>query len=268
MRVIAANWATVRTHRDRLKAHPFIGAQVADKVAVVGVQCRFLCQIKVVAVFHQELTPAHHAEARPNLIAEFPLDVVQRQRQVLVAGHMAAEDIGDQLFVRGAVQHITAMAVGDAQHLFAVIIIPPAFAPQIRRLQRWHQQWDMTCAFLLFVDDLLNPFEHLKAQRQPRIDAGLRLLDHARAQHVAVADNLRLGRRFFENGQEITAQAHGKSPEKCPLALAKPTPGGKPLSCARREPWTWPQGCFRARQSAPVRPLRTGPPLHLRADPV
>ena len=38
MRIIAANGARIRTHRDRLKAHPLIGAQVADEVAVIRMQ--------------------------------------------------------------------------------------------------------------------------------------------------------------------------------------------------------------------------------------
>ena len=40
------------------------------------------------------------------------------------------------------------MAVTNAQHFFAVIIVTARFTPQVCRLQRRHQQWDVTRALL------------------------------------------------------------------------------------------------------------------------
>src|SRR6056297_1547508 len=95
MRVIAADGAGIGAHRDRLQPHAFVGAQVADEVAVIGVQRVFLGQVEGIAVLHQEFAAPHDAETGADLVAELPLDVIEGQRQVLVAAHMGAEDVGD-----------------------------------------------------------------------------------------------------------------------------------------------------------------------------
>ena len=215
MGVIAADGAAVGAHRDRLQAHPLVCAQVAHEVAVIGVQRILFGQVEIVAVFHKELAPAHHTKAGTDLVPELPLNMIQRQRQVLVGGHVAAENVRDQLFVGWAIQHVAIMAVTNAQHLFAVIIIASAFAPQVGRLQCRHQHRDVTGADLLFVHDVFELAQDLEAHGQPRIDTGGRLLDHARTQHQPVAGNLGLGRGFFEDRQEIAAQTHER-----PLRLA------------------------------------------------
>lgn len=208
MGVVAADGAGIGAHRDRLQAHALIGAQVADHVAVVGVDRGIAVDVEIVAVLHIELAPPHHAETRADLVTELPLDVVKSERQVLVTVDMRPEDVGDQLFVGGAIQHVAPVPVGDAQHLFAVIVIAPALAPQIGRLQRRHQHRDMARANLFLVHDGLDLFEHLEAQGQPGIDAGGSLLDHARAQHQAMAGDLRLGGRLFQDRQEVAGKAH------------------------------------------------------------
>ena len=177
-------------------------------MAVVGVQGGLFVHIKVIAVFHKKLASAHHAETWPHFVTEFPLDLVKRQRQVFVAAHMGAENVGDLFLIGWAIQHIAPVAVGNAQHFSAVIVIAPAFAPQVCRLDGGHQDRDVAGARLFFMHDLLDLAQNLQAQRQPGIDTGAGLLDHASAQHIAMAYNLGLGRVFFHDGQEITGQTH------------------------------------------------------------
>ncbi len=121
---------------------------------------------------------------------------------------MRPEDVGYHLLVRRTVEHVAVMPVLDAQHLLPVIVIAPAFAPEVGRLKRRHQQGDMPSADLFLMHDLFDPAQNLVAHRQPGIDPRGLLLDHARAQHVAVADDLRLGGVFFQDGQEIAGKAH------------------------------------------------------------
>ena len=206
--MVAADRPGVRPHRDRLQPHPLVGADVADHMAVVGMHRVLDGQVEVVAVLHQELAPAHHPEARPDLVAELPLDVVERQRQLLVGGHRRAEDVGDQLLVGRPVEHVALVAVLDPEHLGAVVVVAPALAPEVRRLQRRHEERDMPRPLLLLVHDPLDPAQHLVAERQPGIDPGARLPDHPRAQHQPVAGDLRLRRRLAQDRQEILAQAH------------------------------------------------------------
>ncbi len=103
------------------------------------------------------------------------------------------------------------MPVGDAQHLLAVILIAPALAPQLGRLQGRHQHLERAGAVLLLAHDLFDLAQHLEAQRQPAIDARARLSDHAGAQHEAVRDDLRLARILLDERQEILRETHGTS---------------------------------------------------------
>ena len=178
-------------------------------MAIVSVKRGFLRQIEVITVLHQKLAAPHHTETRADLVAKLPLDVVKGQRQVLVTIDIAAEDLGDEFFVRRTIKHVAPMTVGDPQHLFAVVIITPAFAPQVRTLQGGHQQWDVACQRLFLVHDLLDIAQHAIAKGQPGINPRTCLPDHARAQHQPVRHDLRLSGRFLQDGQEISGQSHG-----------------------------------------------------------
>jgi hypothetical protein len=162
-----------------------------------------LVEVEAVGVLHQELAAAHHAEARADLVAELPLDVVERARQVAVALHRVAEDGGDHLLVGRAVEHLALVPVADAQHLRAVGVVAAALAPQVGRLDGRHQQLDRAGAVLLLAHDLLDLLEHPKAERQPGVDAGGGLADEAGAQHQLVADDLGVGGRFLGDGGGI-----------------------------------------------------------------
>ena len=74
---------------------------------------------------------------------------------------------------------------------------------------RRHQQFDRAGAVLLLAHDGADLVQHAEAQRQPGVDAGRLLTDHAGAQHQPVRDDLRLLRRFLQDGQEIAGEAHG-----------------------------------------------------------
>ena len=54
------------------------------------------------------------------------------------------------------------MAIGDAQHLLAVIVVAPAFTPDFSRLDGGHQKLNGASPILLFPDDLLDLAEHAK----------------------------------------------------------------------------------------------------------
>ncbi len=208
MGVFTTNRAGIGTHWNGLEAHAFISAQVADEVAVIRMQRIFLSQIKVIAVFHIEFAAPHDAKARTGLVAELPLDLVKCQRQVFVRCDMGAEDVSDQFFSGRCIEHLATAAVFDPQHLVAVSVVASAFAPEVRRLDRWHQHGVVASFRLLFMHDIFNFLENFIAQRQPAINASACLLDHACLQHVAVRDDLRLAWGLFENGQEIAAHTH------------------------------------------------------------
>ncbi len=206
---VAADRTAFRHHRNRLETEPRERPKIGDEHLVVGVPGTGLIEIEGIGILHQELAPAHQAEARPHLVAELPLNVVEIERQILVRAHIGAKDFGDHLLVGRAVEHVALVAVLDAQHLLAVIVVAPALAPKLRRLDRRHQHLDRTGAVLLLAHDLLDLLEHAQAERQEGIDAGRLLAQHAGPQHEPMGDDLRLFRRLAQDRQEVTGQAHG-----------------------------------------------------------
>lgn len=134
--------------------------------------------------------------------------MVEVERQVLVGLHIGTEDVGDHLLVGGTIEHLAVLAVLDAQHFLAVVIITAAFLPELGRLQRRHQKLDGAGAVLLLPDDPVDLVQHTFAERQPGINASRLLPDHARTQHQAVGDDLRFLGVFLQDGHEITAKTH------------------------------------------------------------
>ena len=197
-------------HRHRFQPHAGEGAQIGDEHLVVGFARVLDGEIEGIGVLHQELAAAHDAEARPDLVAELPLDVIEDARQILVGLHPVAEDRGDQLLVGRAVQHLALVAVGDAQHLLAVDLVAAALLPDLGRLDRGHQELERAGAVLLLAHDLLDLAQDPEPKRQPRIDAGARLADHPGPQHQPMRDDLGFLGIVAEERQEIAAEAHGQ----------------------------------------------------------
>ena len=206
---ITADRAGLGAHRDRLQSHSREGAQVSHEHAIVGAPCAGLIKVERIGILHQEFAPAHHAETRPLLVAELPLDVIEVERQVSVRLDIGAEYLGDHFLVGRPVQQLALVAIGDTQHFGAVGVVAATLAPEVGELQRRHQQFKRAGAVLLFADDLLDLLQDAQAERQPGIDAGGFLPDHAGAQHQAMRYDLRFLRILLEDGKKETRQSHG-----------------------------------------------------------
>src|SRR5438105_9723872 len=95
------------------------------------------------------------------------------------------------------------MAVLDAEHLLAVIVVAPAFAPELSRLYCRHQQFDRAGAVLLLPYNSANLVEHAQAQWQKRVDAGRLLPQHAGTEQEAMRNDFRFFRGLAQNWQKI-----------------------------------------------------------------
>src|SRR6516225_7349321 len=82
MAQITADRPSLPAHRNCLQAHAVESAQIGDEHFVVRMLRAGGAEIEAVGVLHQELSPPHHPKARPHLVAEFPLDVIEDLRQV------------------------------------------------------------------------------------------------------------------------------------------------------------------------------------------
>ena len=179
---------------------------------LVGLGQRLGRQVEGVGVLHQEFARTHDAEARADLVAELGLDLVEVDRQLLVAVQFVAREVGDDFLVRGAVAVFLLLAVLDLQQLAAEFLPAPGFLPQFARLDRRHQHLDGAGAVHFLAHDGLDLAQHAQAQRRPGVDAGGELADHAGAQHQPVAGDLGVGGDFLDGGEMELAQAHAIGP--------------------------------------------------------
>jgi hypothetical protein len=81
---VAADRTAFRHHRNRPQSHAREGAQISDEHPVVSVLGSGKVEVEGISVLHQEFAPTHQPESRPHLVAEFPLDVIEIERQILV----------------------------------------------------------------------------------------------------------------------------------------------------------------------------------------
>ena len=195
-RQVAADRPGLRAHRDRFETEPREGAQISDEHLVVGVLRAGLIDIEGIGILHEEFAPAHDAKARPHLVAEFPLNVIEIERQILVGAHISAEDLGDHFLVGRPIKHVALVAVLDAQHFLAVGVVATALTPQVGGLDGRHQQFDGAGTVLLLAHDVADFLQHAETERQEGVNAGRLLPQHAGAQHQPVRDDFGLFRRF------------------------------------------------------------------------
>src|SRR6202020_2185371 len=96
-------------------------ALVGLTVCVVGALGAGVVDVVGVGVLHDELAAAQDAGARTRLVAVLGLDLVERQRKVLVGAVLPLHRQGEDLFVGGAEQVVVATAVLEAEHAIAVL---------------------------------------------------------------------------------------------------------------------------------------------------
>jgi hypothetical protein len=168
-------------------------------LALVGV-------VERVRVLHRELAPAQQAGARTGLVAVLVLDLIDRQRQVLVRRVEVLHEKREHLLVRRRQQVVGAPAVLQPED--AVAVGGPAAGRLVRlpRQQRREVHLVGAGAGHLLADDRLDPRLDLQAQRQPREDAGRGTPDVAGAHEQPVARDLGVGGVFTERAEEVVRQ--------------------------------------------------------------
>ena len=121
--------------------------------------------MKGIRVLHQKLTRTHDAETRPDLVTELRLDLVEIDRQLLVAFKLTAGEIGDDFFGSRRIAEFLCLAIIDLQQLRAEFLPAFAFFPQFPGLDGRHQHLDRTGAIHLLTHDGFDLAQHAQAQR-------------------------------------------------------------------------------------------------------
>src|SRR6185437_1745555 len=172
---------------------------------------RIAVDVERVRVLHQEFAPAHYAEARPYLVAELDLDLVEVDGQLPVAPDILAHDVGHHFLVRRAEQEIPLLAVPDLQELRPELVPATRLFPQLGGHDMRQIRFERAGAIHFLAHHLLDLSQRDEAERHPAIDAGRNLLDHSCAQHQLLADDFRFGGRFLQRAKIELRDAHRRS---------------------------------------------------------
>ena len=104
-------------HDDVLEAEPVEDPDVRLAVRVVGLLQTRVVDVEGVGVLHHELAAAQDARPGTRLVAVLRLDLVERQRQVLVRRVQVLDQQREHLLVRRAEQVVAALAVLQPEEL-------------------------------------------------------------------------------------------------------------------------------------------------------
>ena len=121
MRMAAANRTAVSFDGTILETHARVNLAVGIVHLLIRHHHTLRVFVKGIEILHDELAGAHYAEAGPYLIAELGLDVVEVERELLVALDLVPRKGGDDLLVGGTQHEVNIVAVLEAAELRAVV---------------------------------------------------------------------------------------------------------------------------------------------------
>ena len=203
----------------------------------VGLVEAGVVDVEGVAVLHRELAAAEQAGAGPRLVPELGLDLVERERQVLVRRVQVLHQEREHLLVGGAEEEVVAPAVLEPEEVGPVLGPPVGRLVGLARQQRGEVHLLRAHRVHLLADDALDVAEDPEAQRQPGEPAGRGPPDVAGPDEQPVAGHLRVGRVVAQGPKEQGRhpQQHGDivglpadTAITCPPALRRASP------CPRR----------------------------------
>ena len=174
----------------------------------VALLCAGFVGVERVGVLHDELAPAHQPEARPDLVPELGLDLVEVRRELPVGADLAPHQVGDHFLVRRPEAEVPLVPVLEPEELLAIEVPAPGLLPELRRRGDRHEDLLRPRLVQLFADDAFDLPNDTQAQREVRVDAGGDLADHAGAQHQPVADDLRFPWILPEGGNQQLRLTH------------------------------------------------------------
>ena len=196
-----------------LQAEPVEDPDVGVAVQGVARVQPGVVDVEGVAVLHRELAAAEQAGAGPRLVPVLGLDLVQRDRQVLVGAVEVLHQEREHLLVGGAEQEVVPAAVLEAEEVGAVL--GPAAGGLVGLARQQGREGDLLRAHRvhLLADDALDVAEDPVAQRQPGEPARRGPADVPAAGQEAVAGDLGVGRVVAQGPQEQGRhpKEHGRS---------------------------------------------------------
>ena len=201
-------------------------------MALVGRVEPGVVDVEGVGVLHHELAAAQEAGAWPRLVAVLVLDLVDRQRQVLVRRVQVLDHEGEHLLVRGAEQVVGALAVLEPEDAVAVLGPAAGGLVGLAGQQRREEQLLRADRVHLVADDALDLAQHAQPERQPGVDPRGVATDVAGPDEQPVAGHLGVRRVVAQRADEEAGHAqdgaHGQKPTVGPPGRREAVIGEEP----------------------------------------
>ena len=171
-------------------------------MCVVGVLEAGVVDVVGVGVLHDELAAAQDAGARTCLVAVFGLDLVERQRKVLVGAVLPLDRQGEDFFVGRRQQVVIVAAILEPKN--AVAVLGPPVRRLIGRPRQQGREQDLLAAdrVHLLAHDPLDLAQHPQAEWQPAVEARRDRSDVAGADQQLVAGDFGIGGVVAQRAQE------------------------------------------------------------------
>ena len=204
-----AHVAAVGLHGNGPEPAPFIDALVGAVHVPVALVRAFGIDVEGVGVLHQELLRAHEAEARPDLVAELPLDLVDRDRQLAVGADDALDEVGHHLLGRRRERVVVGAAILEAEHTGAHRLPAAGGLPELGGLEDRHYDLLGAGAVHLLADDALDLVQHAHSERQVGVEAAGGFLHESGADHELVRVDFGVARVLPERLYHQLRPFHG-----------------------------------------------------------
>ena len=127
-----------------------------------------------VGVLHDEFPTAHQPETRPDLVAEFGLNLIKRDGQLFVGAQQLPSELRDDFLMGGAKAHASALAILQVEHdaLASGVALPSTAAfPWFGGLELGKQRLKCTEAVKLVTNNRADFAQHPPHQGEVGIDA-------------------------------------------------------------------------------------------------
>ena len=189
-------------HDDVVDVEAAEDALVGLTMCVVGVLEAGVVDVVGVGVLHDELAPAQDAGARTRLVAVFGLDLVERQRKVLVGAVLPLDRQGEDFFVGRRQQVVVVAAILEPKN--AVAVLSPPVRRLVGRPRQQRREKDLLAAdgVHLFAHDAFDLAQHPQAEWQPAVEARRDRSDVAGADQQLVAGDFGFGGVVAQRAQE------------------------------------------------------------------
>ena len=185
-----------------LQAQTLKDALVGIALILVGNIQTSIINIEGICILHDELTAADQTCARTGFITILRLDLVNRQRQVLVRGVLILHQEGEHLLVGRSQEIVPALTVLQLEQSRTIFI--PAIGRLVRLCRKKRRKVNFLSADTvhLFTNNCLYLAQQTQAKRKPRVDTGGSTTNVARTDKELMGNNFGISRIFAQSAQE------------------------------------------------------------------